>query len=79
MSERGGESVPIGSPVGRNGPRVPIGCHAQLSDPVGDKYRISSTGLEGARCSGLGKDTEEVVRMRLAGNRGLCVVSMQWR
>jgi hypothetical protein len=31
------KSVLIGSLAGRNEPPAPIGCHAQQSEPIGDK------------------------------------------
>jgi hypothetical protein len=37
----------IGSPVGRNARRVPIGCHIQLSDPI-----AKSTGYPGLSLRG---------------------------
>jgi hypothetical protein len=65
------KSVPVGSPVGRNEPPVPIGFQTQPSEPIGDKNRITSLALEMVGCAGLGKDKGEVVRMWWAGNRGV--------
>jgi hypothetical protein len=50
-SRRGTEdskSVRIGSPVGQNEPREPSSFHAQPSEPLGNKNRISSMALERA-------------------------------
>jgi hypothetical protein len=57
------KSVPIGLSVGQNELLVPIGSHTQLSEPIGDKNRITSMALRRAGCAGLGKDGSEVVRM----------------
>jgi hypothetical protein len=40
------KSVPVGSPVGQKEPPVPIGSHAQPSEPIGDKNRIISMALK---------------------------------
>jgi hypothetical protein len=37
------KSVPIGSPIEQNEPSTPTGCHTQLSEPIGNKNRITSS------------------------------------
>jgi hypothetical protein len=50
-------SVPIGSPVGRNGSRI------KPSEVIGDKNRIIRMALKRALYNGVGKDRGEVVRV----------------
>jgi hypothetical protein len=63
------KTVPVGSPVERTKPSVPIGCHTQPSEPIGDKNRITSMALKRAVCASPGKDRGEVVRVWWAENR----------
>jgi hypothetical protein len=42
------KSCPIPSPVGRSELSVPIGFQIQLSEPIGDKIRISIQALKRA-------------------------------
>jgi hypothetical protein len=39
-------SVPVGSPAGQNEPAIPIGSQTQLSEPRGDKNRITKVALK---------------------------------
>jgi hypothetical protein len=40
------KSVPVGSPIGQIEPPVRIGSHAQPSEPVGEKKRITRRTLD---------------------------------
>jgi hypothetical protein len=53
------ESVAVGSPVGQNELSVSIGSQTQPSEPIGDKYRITSLALKSTVCAGLGNDREK--------------------
>jgi hypothetical protein len=55
------ELVPVGLHVGQNEPPVPIGSQIQLSEPIGDKEKITSRALKMTVCAGLGKDWGEVI------------------
>jgi hypothetical protein len=63
------KSVAVGSLVGQNEPPVPIDCHTQPSEPMGDKNRITTMALKSADCAGLGKDRGGGIRVCGAANR----------
>jgi hypothetical protein len=50
------KSFAIDSPVRQNEPPVPIGCHIQPSEPIGEKNWITNLVLKTAGFAGIGKD-----------------------
>jgi hypothetical protein len=46
------KSILVGSPAGQNEPPVPIGCHTQPSEPIGDEKGITIMDLTRACCAG---------------------------